>query len=179
MDWCPLDVLAPSPRQDRRLGLKLCPDLGLIPLNCAQLLRIRLGSPTRPLVSTIAGYARRTAPFETLHASGTRIGEALTLPTDAAPSGTRMLPERGKGHKQHLLPLHEGRLRLFPGGAPPWLFHSVRNGAKALTRQVARLAIKEATVAAGLANPDRVSPHVLRHTFASHMHSNSSGPTPT
>ena len=53
MDSCPFDVLAPSPRQDRRLGLKPCPDLGLIPLNCAQLLRIRLGSPTRPSVSTI------------------------------------------------------------------------------------------------------------------------------
>lgn len=126
-----------------------------------------------------AGYARRAAPFGTLYASGTRIGEALTLPTDAAPSGTRMLPESGKGDKRRLVPLHEGRLRLFPGGAPPWLFRSVRNGAKDLTRQVARLAIKEATVAAGLANPDRVSPHVLRHTFASHMHSNSSGPTPT
>ena len=59
------------------------------------------------------------------------------------------------------------------------MFRSVRNGAKALTRQVAMLAIKEATIAVGLANPDRVSPHVLRHTFASHMHSNSSGPTPT
>jgi integrase/recombinase XerD len=47
----------------------------------------------------------------------------------------------------------------------------VRNGAKALTRQAALLEIKEAAVAAGLARPDRVSPHVLRHAFATHMHS--------
>jgi site-specific recombinase XerD len=55
--------------------------------------------------------------------------------------------------------------------AVPWLFHSVRNGAKALTRQAALLEIKEAAVAAGLASPERVSPHVLRHAFATHMHS--------
>ena len=52
-----------------------------------------------------------------------------------------------------------------------WLFHSVRNGTKALTRQAALLEIKEAAVAAGLASPERVSPHVLRHAFATHMHS--------
>ncbi len=47
----------------------------------------------------------------------------------------------------------------------------MRNGAKALTRQAALLEIKEVAVAAGLASPERVSPHVLRHAFATHMHS--------
>ena len=47
----------------------------------------------------------------------------------------------------------------------------VRNGTKALTRQAALLEIKEAAVAAGLSSPERVSPHVLRHAFATHMHS--------
>ena len=93
-----------------------------------------------------------------------------------------MLLVRGKGDKQRLVPLHERAIaaiahwqRLagaYSGGAPsPWLFHSVRNGAKALTRQAALLEIKEAAVAAGLASPERVSPHVLRHAFATHMHS--------
>jgi integrase/recombinase XerD len=60
----------------------------------------------------------------------------------------------------------------YSGGVPsPWLFHSVRNGAKALTRQAALLEIKETAVAAGLPSPERVSPHVLRHAFATHMHS--------
>ena len=48
----------------------------------------------------------------------------------------------------------------------------MRTGAKALTRQAALLEIKEAAVAAGLASPERVSPHVLRHAFATQMHSN-------
>ena len=129
-----------------------------------------------------AGYARRAALFETLYASGMRISEALSLPSDAAPAGTRMLVVRGKGDKHRLVPLHERAIaaialwqRLagaYSGGAPsPWLFHSVRTGAKALTRQAALLEIKEAAVAAGLASPERVSPHVLRHAFATHMHS--------
>jgi integrase/recombinase XerD len=129
-----------------------------------------------------AGYARRAALFETLYASGMRISEALSLPSYAAPSGTRMLLVRGKGEKQRLVPLHERAIaaiarwqtlaRAYAGGAPSsWLFYSVRNGSKALTRQAALLEIKEAAVAAGLATPERVSPHVLRHAFATHMHS--------
>jgi integrase/recombinase XerD len=129
-----------------------------------------------------AGYARRAALFETLYASGMRISEALSLPSDAAPAGTRMLLVRGKGDKQRLVPLHDRAIaaiahwqrlaQAYAGGAPsPWLFHSIRNGAKALTRQAALLEIKEAAAAAGLASPERVSPHVLRHAFATHMHS--------
>ncbi|GEO16137.1 tyrosine recombinase [Microvirga aerophila] len=129
-----------------------------------------------------AGYARRAALFETLYASGMRISEALSLPSDAARPGTRMLLVRGKGDKQRLVPLHNRAIAAiaqwqslaaaYSRGPPsPWLFHSVRNGTKALTRQAALLEIKEAAVAAGLSNPDRVSPHVLRHAFATHMHS--------
>jgi integrase/recombinase XerD len=129
-----------------------------------------------------AGYARRAALFETLYASGMRISEALSLPSDAAYPGTRMLMVRGKGDKQRLVPLHERAIAAiaqwqtlagtYSGGAPsPWLFHSVRNGTKASTRQAALLEIKEAAMAAGLAHPERVSPHVLRHAFATHMHS--------
>jgi integrase/recombinase XerD len=129
-----------------------------------------------------AGYARRAALFETLYASGMRISEALSLQSDAAPPSTRMLMVRGKGDKQRLVPLHDRAIEAiahwqrlsaaYSGGKPTqWLFHSVRNGTKALTRQAALLEIKEAAVAAGLPNPERVSPHVLRHAFATHMHS--------
>ncbi|MFD0466678.1 tyrosine-type recombinase/integrase [Microvirga aerilata] len=40
-----------------------------------------------------------------------------------------------------------------------------------MTRQATLLKIKEAAAAAGLASPDQISPHVLRHAFAVHMHS--------
>jgi integrase/recombinase XerD len=129
-----------------------------------------------------AGYARRAALFETLYASGMRISEALSLPSDVVRPGTRMLMVRGKGDKQRLVPLHDQAIEAiahwqklaaaYSGGKPTqWLFHSVRNSTKALTRQAALLEIKEAAMAAGLANPDRVTPHILRHAFATHMHS--------
>ena len=130
-----------------------------------------------------AGYARRAALFETLYASGMRISEALSLPSDAAPPGTRMLLVRGKGDKQRLVPLHESGdrghrpvaeagQRLFRGALrPSGCSTRCATARKALTRQAALLEIKEAAVAAGLASPERVSPHVLRHAFATHMHS--------
>ena len=128
-----------------------------------------------------AGYARRAALFETLYASGMRISEALALPSDATAPGTRMLLVRGKGDKQRLVPLHGRAIAAiahwqklaaaYSGGTPTqWLFHSVRSGMKPLTRQAALLEIKEAAVAAGLPSPERVSPHVLRHAFATHLH---------
>ena len=112
-----------------------------------------------------------------------RISEALSLPSDAAPPGTRMLLVRGKGDKQRLVPLHEpgdrghrpvakAGQRLFRGASrASGCSTRCATARKALTRQAALLEIKEAAVAAGLASPERVSPHVLRHAFATHMHS--------
>src|ERR687894_186508 len=91
-----------------------------------------------------AGYARRAALFETLYASGMRISEALSLPSDAARPGTRMLMVCGKGDKRRLVPLHARAIEAlvlwrnlvaaYSGGVPsPWLFHPVRNGSKPLT----------------------------------------------
>jgi integrase/recombinase XerD len=78
-----------------------------------------------------------------------RISEALSLPSDAAPTGIRMLLVHGKGDKQRLVSLHERAIAQWQKlaahnskGKPfPWLFHSVRNGTKALTRQAALLEI--------------------------------------
>lgn len=109
-----------------------------------------------------------------------RISEALSLPADVALPGTRMLMVRGKSDKQRLVPLHPRAIEAiglwqqlaegYSGTPISWLFHSVRNRSKPLTRQAALLEIKEAALAAGLTRPERVSPHVLRHAFATHMH---------
>ena len=50
-----------------------------------------------------------------------------------------------------------------------WLFHAVRDGSRPLIRQAALLEIEEAALAAGLPHPDRISPHKLRHAFATYL----------
>ena len=129
-----------------------------------------------------AGYARRAALFEVLYASGTRVSEAVNLPAAAIAPGARAMIVKGKGGKERLVMLHRRAIEAvevwrdlaaaYGSVSDTWLFHSVRNGAAPLTRQSALAEIKEAAVAAGIRNPDRVSPHKLRHAFASHLLSN-------
>ncbi|MBV9076114.1 MAG: tyrosine recombinase [Methylobacteriaceae bacterium] len=126
-----------------------------------------------------AGYARRAALLETLYASGMRVSEAVSLPARAVRPGSRALTIRGKGNKERLVPLHAtavaaiGRWRelaaAYGSRSDVWLFHSVRDGGKPLTRQAALAEIKEAARAAGLPRPERLSPHKLRHAFATHL----------
>jgi integrase/recombinase XerD len=129
-----------------------------------------------------AGLARRAALFEVLYASGMRVSEAVRLPASSIGPRTRTLAIRGKGNKQRLVPLHDravravGRWRRLAKAhgtrSDKWLFHAVRNGAAPLTRQAALLEIKEAALAAALPSPDRISPHKLRHAFATHLLAN-------
>ena len=124
------------------------------------------GGPVRdPLC---LGHAHQRGPVPALrcraswhpHAAGARQGRQAAARAAASSGRSRPSPSG----RSWPAPIPAER-------PPPWLFHSVRNGTKALTRQAALLEIKEAAVAAGLASPERVSPHVLRHAFATHMHS--------
>ena len=117
--------------------------------------------------------------FELLYATGLRISELVTLPLAAARRDPRFLLVSGKGGKERIVPLSEpGRLALraylecrdgfLPDSRPSrWLFPS-RGRAGHLTRQRCGQLLKELAIAAGL-NPVRLSPHVLRHAFASHL----------
>jgi integrase/recombinase XerD len=103
----------------------------------------------------------------------------VTLPLAAARRDPRFLLVSGKGGKERVVPLSEpGRLALraylecrngFLSDARPsrWLFPS-RGRAGHLTRQRCGQLLKKLAIAAGL-NPVRLSPHVLRHAFASHL----------
>ncbi|MEE8274148.1 MAG: site-specific tyrosine recombinase XerD [Alphaproteobacteria bacterium] len=122
---------------------------------------------------------RRAALIEVLYATGLRVTELVSLPLAVARGDPRFLIVRGKGDKERLVPLGEAaqralaayieaRERFLPANdASPWLFPS-RAAAGHLTRRRFAQMLKEIAVAAGIA-PGRVSPHVLRHAFASHL----------
>jgi integrase/recombinase XerD len=117
--------------------------------------------------------------IELLYATGLRVSELVTLPLACARRDPRFLVVSGKGGKERIVPLSEpARLGLrkylecreeFLADSRPsrWLFPS-RSGADYLTRQRAGQLLKELAVKAGI-DPDRLSPHVLRHAFASHL----------
>ena len=117
--------------------------------------------------------------LELLYATGLRISELVTLPLAAARRNPRFMIVRGKGGRERVVPLGEpARLALarylvcrgnfVPSGrSSPWLFPS-RGGGGHLTRQRCGQLLKLLAVRAGL-DPGRLSPHVLRHAFASHL----------
>ncbi len=116
---------------------------------------------------------------ELLYATGLRVSELVTLPLAAARRDPRFLIISGKGGKERIVPLSEpARVALgkylqcredfLPDSRPSrWLFPS-RGRAGHLTRQRTGQLLKELAVKSGL-DPDRLSPHVLRHAFASHL----------
>ena len=123
--------------------------------------------------------ARLGCVLELLYATGLRVSELVTLPLAAARRDPRFLVISGKGGKERVVPLSEpGRAALrkylecregfLPDTRPSrWLFPS-RGRAGHLTRQRTGQLLKELAAKARL-DPDRLSPHVLRHAFASHL----------
>jgi integrase/recombinase XerD len=114
--------------------------------------------------------------LEVLYATGLRISELIALPASAARRDERMLVIRGKGDKERLVALNAAAktamrdylaLLAEAGRESKWLFPSFGDSGH-LTRQHAGRELKSLAAAAGL-RPDKVSPHVLRHAFASHL----------
>jgi integrase/recombinase XerD len=121
--------------------------------------------------------ARMVCLLELLYATGLRVSELIALPRSAARTRERYLVVRGKGAKERLVPLTEAsrdRARDYltlleeQGRATgPWLFPADSESGH-LTRQAFARDLKAVASAAGL-RADAVSPHVLRHAFASHL----------
>lgn len=121
--------------------------------------------------------ARMACLLELLYATGLRVSELIGLPRSAAKTRERFLIVRGKGAKERLVPLTDAAreasrtyLALLDDqgkAAGPWLFPS-DSASGHLTRQAFARDLKVAAAAAGL-RADKVSPHVLRHAFASHL----------
>jgi integrase/recombinase XerD len=122
--------------------------------------------------------------LELLYATGLRVSELIGLPLAGAQRDPRFLLVRGKGGRERVVPLStparqalaaylECRGSFLPNREPAnpkmarWLFPS-RGQNGHLTRQRCGQLLKELALAAGL-DPARLSPHVLRHAFASHL----------
>jgi integrase/recombinase XerD len=123
--------------------------------------------------------ARTFCLLEILYATGLRVSELVALPKSAARTRETFISVRGKGGRERLVPLTPKardamatyrRLleKARPGAASlPWLFPADSESGH-MTRQAFARDLKSAAAAAGIP-ARRVSPHVLRHAFASHL----------
>jgi integrase/recombinase XerD len=109
-----------------------------------------------------------------MYGSGLRVSELVTLPLAAVLRAEQALMVRGKGSKERLVPMSEPAKRAVDRWLPdrlpaesPWFFPS-RSAAGHMTRNNVSLILKVLAADAGI-NPRKVSPHVLRHAFASHL----------
>tara|TARA_R110002073_G_scaffold297948_4_gene464411 strand:- start:4348 stop:5280 length:933 start_codon:yes stop_codon:yes gene_type:complete len=123
---------------------------------------------------------RLLAMLELLYAAGLRVSELVSLPKSAVQGGQPYIYVRGKGDKERLVPVNDRSLRALeayvdhmktPTDTPEkgsiWLFPS--RGAKGhLTRHRFAQLLKELGAEVGLL-PSQLSPHVLRHAFATHL----------
>jgi integrase/recombinase XerD len=125
---------------------------------------------------------RMIALLEIIYATGLRVSELVGLPLAAMSSDRKMLLVRGKGNKERMVPLttpaiHAAadylklRQAFLNKGAPSLYFFPSRAKGGHLTRAGFGLLLKDIAILANI-DPKRVSPHVLRHSFASHMLAN-------
>jgi integrase/recombinase XerD len=161
------------------------------PKKPARLPRILSEGEVERLIETAAAASRRTdlgpgararalrmhALIELLYATGLRVSELVSLPSSAARREVRFLNVRGKGGHERMVPLTDkahaaATLLLVERRAAgleegSWLFPADSDSGH-ITRQAFARDLKDLAIAAGIA-PSKVSPHVLRHAFASHL----------
>ena len=123
--------------------------------------------------------SRMKTLLEVLYASGMRVSELVGLPLNAVLKDAGSITIMGKGNKERIVPLNEParqaldqwlmvrELKWTKGRPNKWLFPS-KGVSGHLTRDGFFKALKEIAVEAGI-SPERVSPHVFRHSFASHL----------
>lgn len=145
----------------------------------------RLLSAARDHGRTLADRLRMTCLMELIYATGMRVSELVSLPVAAARGDPRMLLVRGKGDKERMVPLTQpARAALAAWLAhrdaaeeeariarrvPPSRFLFPARGAEGhVTRQGFHGHLKDLCVSAGI-SPAAVTPHVLRHAFATHL----------
>lgn len=133
---------------------------------------------TRPAGERLRA-ARMSCLLELVYATGLRVSELVSLPLTAASRQQAWLTIRGKGGRERLVPISDVAQKamtayralfeeLHPGrAAQPWLFPADSESGH-LTRQAFARDLKTIAAAAGI-SAAQISPHVLRHAFASHL----------
>lgn len=165
-----------SPRRQRPLPKVLAE------AEVARLLAVARTAASAPSASAAARFRsmRLYCLLELIYATGLRVSELVALPRSAA-GGQPFLVVAGKGGRERLVPLNDAArsamadylalLDARAGGAGGrHLFPAAAKGG-CLTRQAFARDLKSLAAAAGIA-PARISPHVLRHAFASHLVAN-------
>lgn len=122
---------------------------------------------------------RITAMLELLYATGLRVSELVSLPLDAVRDKPTIIV-RGKGGKERLIPVGQAardavdeyidvRSQFLPTKikSSPWLFPAAAKKGH-LTRMAFAVMLKDIAISASI-EPSRVSPHILRHSFATHL----------
>jgi integrase/recombinase XerD len=119
--------------------------------------------------------ARFHCLLEILYATGMRVSELVALPRSVLRGDRRVLMIKGKGGRERLVPLNPSARDALDRylavssrfDSSPWLFPS-KSTAGHVTRQGFAQDLKDVALESGI-DPERVSPHVLRHAFASHL----------
>ncbi len=145
-------------------------------LSTEEVSRLLMASATRDGASGL----RLVALVELAYASGLRVSELLALRLEAVQRDPAFLIVRGKGGKERLAPLNasaRGAVKAWlvarnaarpePVQESPWLFPSTGSSGHLTPRRFAQM-LDKAAIGAGI-DPARVSPHVLRHAFATHL----------
>ncbi|MDE1900424.1 MAG: site-specific tyrosine recombinase XerD [Alphaproteobacteria bacterium] len=136
------------------------------------------------LINTVANYPgddglRLRALLELVYAAGLRVSELVGLPLSGVQFDRAIVIVKGKGGKERAVPLGEPAIVALAAWLParkamlgerksPYLFPSAKRFDAALTRQRFFQLLKQLALAADI-DPKRLSPHVLRHAFATHL----------
>lgn len=170
-------ALLKSPRKERRLP----PSLSEADVE-------RLLAAARTSGADMATRLRNTCLMELLYATGLRVSELVSLPVAAARGDPRMILVRGKGGRERLVPLsaparealaawlacrdRNEEARVAEGKARPSAFlFPARGRSGHLTREGFFAIVKDLARTAGL-DASTISPHTLRHAFATHLLAN-------
>lgn len=124
-------------------------------------------------------FQRLAVMLELIYACGLRVSELVSLPENCINFDKRQILIRGKGNKERLIPIADNaakiildyfdmRQEFIRDRKSVWLFPSKQSSSGHITRDAFFKNLKELAVLAGI-SPTKVSPHVLRHSFATHL----------